>query len=306
MGLTMNDGYVYALINPSLKGLVKIGKTKRTPEIRAQELSASTGVPTPFSVAFEILVNDCDDAENFIHEKLEQRGYRLSPDREFFTAQLKDVISIMYEIQSSQKMHGNQLVPAICNIDFSNQDEEEQFFDQVDDIEEFQNRIDLLETAKSLGSNIAIFQLAENYWHSDNDNSSCLKYYYEATKSIKDKYTLMKCYRSLALISWANVKNPKYCQKCWLNCFQCIDFDYIGIIEIGAMKHYIISMLEFEIPIDDSYLVKFGKDILKRIYQEMNEENETFLRNQDTSHDGILMINRAAFQKAKDFLENYL
>ena len=63
-------GYIYALINPSLKGLVKVGKTSRNPEARAIELSSATGVPTPFIVGYEILVDDCDAAESFVHELL--------------------------------------------------------------------------------------------------------------------------------------------------------------------------------------------------------------------------------------------
>jgi hypothetical protein len=50
----VNDsGFIYVLINVSMDGLVKIGKTQRDPEKRAIELSSATGVPTPFIVAFE-------------------------------------------------------------------------------------------------------------------------------------------------------------------------------------------------------------------------------------------------------------
>ena len=38
-----NPGFVYILINPSLGGLLKIGKTDHTPEERAKELSMATG-----------------------------------------------------------------------------------------------------------------------------------------------------------------------------------------------------------------------------------------------------------------------
>ena len=49
----MSDkGYVYVLVNPSMEGYVKIGKTKRKPEVRVQELSQATGVPTPFILAY--------------------------------------------------------------------------------------------------------------------------------------------------------------------------------------------------------------------------------------------------------------
>ena len=52
-------GYVYILINQSYRygglrrKLLKIGQTSRNPEERAKELS-STGVPTPFEVAYYI------------------------------------------------------------------------------------------------------------------------------------------------------------------------------------------------------------------------------------------------------------
>src|SRR3954466_7359261 len=55
-----NPGFVYILINPSLPGLVKIGKTTRSSESRAMELSAPTGLPTPFIVAFDEEFDDCD------------------------------------------------------------------------------------------------------------------------------------------------------------------------------------------------------------------------------------------------------
>src|SRR6185369_11781349 len=38
-------GFVYALINPSMTGLVKVGRTERDPTGRAHELSSATGVP---------------------------------------------------------------------------------------------------------------------------------------------------------------------------------------------------------------------------------------------------------------------
>ena len=92
-------GYVYALINSSLKGLVKVGKTTRNPEQRAVELSSATGVPTPFIVGYEILVEDCDAAEIFVHEILGIMGLRLAKNREFFQASLSQVVSALVECQ---------------------------------------------------------------------------------------------------------------------------------------------------------------------------------------------------------------
>lgn len=70
-----NKGYVYAMINPLYEGLVKIGKTTKDPEIRAKELSSSTGVATPFIVVYKRLFNDCHSAEKLAHSLLTDKGY---------------------------------------------------------------------------------------------------------------------------------------------------------------------------------------------------------------------------------------
>lgn len=79
----MSKGYVYILTNPSMPGLVKIGKTTRSPEGRANELY-QTGVPTPFKVEAKIYSPDCDDLETTLHEQYSER--RVSAAREFFRA----------------------------------------------------------------------------------------------------------------------------------------------------------------------------------------------------------------------------
>ena len=89
--------YVYILINQSMPGLVKIGRTDRNPEDRAKELS-STGVPSPFMVAYEHLVIDSRSAEAVIHAFLSSQGHRPSANREFFNIPLKLAISIVSKI----------------------------------------------------------------------------------------------------------------------------------------------------------------------------------------------------------------
>ncbi len=59
-----NPGYIYVLINYSMQGIVKVGKTIRDTESRAKELSSVTGVPTPFIVAFDAYFADCSQAED--------------------------------------------------------------------------------------------------------------------------------------------------------------------------------------------------------------------------------------------------
>ncbi len=94
----MSDrGYIYVLFNPLMTGLVKVGKTTRDPEERAAELSSSTGVPTPFIVAYQREVNDCTRAEDFVHSYLTNLGCRVNNNREFFRASLTTAIDAILE-----------------------------------------------------------------------------------------------------------------------------------------------------------------------------------------------------------------
>lgn len=76
--------YVYVLKNPAYEAyIVKIGKTKLEPHIRAQQIYwGATGVPEHFDIAFVCKVPDCNIAEKKIHKLLS--SYRKNNRREFF------------------------------------------------------------------------------------------------------------------------------------------------------------------------------------------------------------------------------
>lgn len=78
----MNPGYVYILTNPSMPGLVKVGRTSREVDLRAEELWRHTGVPTPFDIYASEKTCDCVQLEAFIHGDLSK--HRLNRSREFF------------------------------------------------------------------------------------------------------------------------------------------------------------------------------------------------------------------------------
>ena len=99
----MAAGYIYVLVNSSMPGLLKVGKTTRLPSERVQELSAATGVATPFIVAFEEPCEDCDAAESSIHAELERRGFRQAANREFFRATPNEVIRIILSVSARSK-----------------------------------------------------------------------------------------------------------------------------------------------------------------------------------------------------------
>jgi hypothetical protein len=94
----MNPGYVYILTNPSMPGLVKIGRTQRNSHDRARELY-TTGVPTRFEVAFEISSDDHESLENQMHARLSE--FRPNEDREFFRYPLMGAIKLLLQLRGA-------------------------------------------------------------------------------------------------------------------------------------------------------------------------------------------------------------
>jgi hypothetical protein len=62
-------GWVYVIQNAAMPGLLKVGFSTRDPIFRAGEL-ASTGIPLPFSVAYDILVDCPRELEKATHRRL--------------------------------------------------------------------------------------------------------------------------------------------------------------------------------------------------------------------------------------------
>lgn len=89
-------GFVYVLSNASMPNTYKIGFTTKHPRARIDELSKSTGCPTPFELLTYIGCASPQVVEQRIHRALDQ--YRLAKNREFFV--VDDAIIILEEIAS--------------------------------------------------------------------------------------------------------------------------------------------------------------------------------------------------------------
>ena len=96
-----DGGYVYILLNPTMNGLLKIGKTTRDPSTRVAELSSATGVPSPFLLAYQIHTVNCDLLERIVHTQLASDRY--TENREFFTTPLHKAIQILVQAESMLK-----------------------------------------------------------------------------------------------------------------------------------------------------------------------------------------------------------
>ena len=74
--------YVYVLVNKSVPNMVKIGMTTSTPDERARQISAATGVATPWIPVYSYQCYRSDLLEAEIHDHL--REHRVNHKREMF------------------------------------------------------------------------------------------------------------------------------------------------------------------------------------------------------------------------------
>ena len=82
------DSWVYILSNPTLPAMLKIGYTKNTPEVRAQQISNATGVALPYKVEWAFHCYNGEQLEGEVHKYLE--SYRVNNHREFFQIPLDE------------------------------------------------------------------------------------------------------------------------------------------------------------------------------------------------------------------------
>ena len=89
----MTDGYLYCFSNESMPGLLKVGMTERTPEIRLNEANSSDTwrPPTPYKIEFAKKVLNPKDKETILHKLLSQYTERINPKREFFRISPEEV-----------------------------------------------------------------------------------------------------------------------------------------------------------------------------------------------------------------------
>lgn len=90
-------GYVYIISNKSMPGILKIGYTMKDPAMRAEELS-STGVPYPYDVDYEILIDDPYILEQKVHQKLKH----IRENKEWFRIDITQAVEAIHTCCSSK------------------------------------------------------------------------------------------------------------------------------------------------------------------------------------------------------------
>jgi hypothetical protein len=76
-----------------MPGILKVGMTERTPEIRLQEANSSDTwrPPSPYKIEFAKKVSNPKQKETTIHILLAQYKERINPKREFFRASTQEI-----------------------------------------------------------------------------------------------------------------------------------------------------------------------------------------------------------------------
>lgn len=122
-------GWVYVLSNKSMPGLVKVGYSTKDPALRLQELGG-TGLPHPFVLEYDALVNGPRTIEQAVHKRLasvhEAKEFfkttpRIAADAIQKEAKLLDVTIIVEQCSesidaNSLNKSGKRTCPGECKI----------------------------------------------------------------------------------------------------------------------------------------------------------------------------------------------
>lgn len=213
-----DQGYLYVLANSAMPGLVKVGKTTRTPSERAEELSGVTGLPTPFIVVYEQLFDDCSAAERFVHTLLESRGFRVSSNREFFNAPVNDVVRAILATPGATT--GEAMLEEANNVPDGNENPawmglmlqaDEHYYGLGNTLQDHAEALRLYKQAIKLGGKVAFAVVGKMYENGEGTPANIEEAisYYKQGASNGDVY----CYWCMAL-AFAKTGNNTNMAKC--------------------------------------------------------------------------------------------
>ena len=125
----MTGGYLYCFSNESMPGILKIGMTERTPEIRLNEANSSDTwrPPTPYKIEFAKNVLNPKQKETTLHNLLSQYTERINPKREFFRVSLEE-IKTFFEL-----IDGDLWVKLINEEDEEDEEETEEDKEEIEE-----------------------------------------------------------------------------------------------------------------------------------------------------------------------------
>lgn len=273
------SGYIYVLYNSSVSGAVKIGKTQRNPEDRARELSSATGVPTPFVVVYQCFFKDCDNAEMFVHTRLD--NCRLSENREFFQIPIYEAIDTLLEAKKYYEK-SEDLLSDFDSPKYTDSDDEflasltieekdpateiceaaEAYYYGYDEtIQDYNEAFKLYLKAAKLGSAKAFFQLGRMCRDGEGRSSDlrqALDFFKEGIKHGNDE-----CWAEMAMIFNMEGHNSNE-EKCWNKYFYSKNFNNFGPDRPYAIYDYVFRSILNNRPINyKEQIIQVREEVIK-------------------------------------------
>ena len=100
--------WVYVLTNPTMPGLCKIGFTKNKPSERVKQINSGTGVAMDFVVEWAFPCFNAHDVEKQVHKYLEDNGFRVNKNKEFFNVSVNEAKAVVERIGEPYKMNNDE------------------------------------------------------------------------------------------------------------------------------------------------------------------------------------------------------
>ena len=100
--------WVYVLTNPTMPGLCKIGFTKNKPSERVKQINSGTGVAMDFVVEWAFPCFNAHDVEKQVHKYLEDSGFRVNKNKEFFNVSVNEARAVVERIGEPYKMNDDE------------------------------------------------------------------------------------------------------------------------------------------------------------------------------------------------------
>lgn len=283
-------GYVYILINPSHEGLVKVGKTTKDPNERAKELSASTGVPTPFVVVYKRMFKNCHLAEKIAHEILTERGCRVNDSREFFSINIAEAIDVILQIPDNDNSEVDDKLDAGNDFGFTQNDMgryyymlgDDYYYGNNDKFEDVDRAIFYFEKSASLGYAMAYSRLGD-IWY-DRDNSRRAVEYYQKAVEGYDSASYAKL-GDIYMNPYDVMHNERNAKLAWSKYFDYLERHkenlltesdtngmYVGLNLYHYFSHY---LSETSLPDEHKDFIHENKDgLISVLFATINQTNK--------------------------------
>jgi len=91
-----------------MPGLCKIGFTKNKPSERVKQINSGTGVAMDFVVEWAFPCFNAHDVEKQVHKYLEDSGFRVNKNKEFFNVSVNEAKAVVERIGEPYKMNDDE------------------------------------------------------------------------------------------------------------------------------------------------------------------------------------------------------